>query len=71
VVGHDLENLTSGHGGPQDPEVLYRPSDIAADIQPAELILVRNETVPRSVTDAPGQPVEALDALVMARRPVG
>src|ERR1019366_1344819 len=23
VVGHDLENLTSGHGGPQDPAVLY------------------------------------------------
>jgi predicted methyltransferase len=31
VVGHDLENLTSGNGGPQSPAVLYRTSDIVAD----------------------------------------
>jgi SAM-dependent methyltransferase len=70
VVGHDLENLTAGHGGPQDPLVLYRPSDLAADIEPAELIVVRRETVVRSLTDGQGQPAEALDALVLARRPV-
>ena len=70
VVGHDLENLASGHGGPQDPLVLYRPSDLAADIEPAELIVVRRETVVRSLTDGQGQPAEALDALVLARRPV-
>jgi SAM-dependent methyltransferase len=70
VVGHDLENLTAGHGGPQDPLVLYRPSDLVADIEPAELIVVRGETVVRSLTDGQGQPAEALDALVLARRPV-
>ena len=69
VVGHDLENLTSGHGGPQDPAVLYRPDDIVADIEPAHLVIVRQETVSRSVTDGQGQPANALDALVMARRP--
>ncbi len=71
VVGHDLENLGSGHGGPQNPEVLYRPSDIVADIEPAGLIVDRSETAARSVTDGQGQPTEALDALVVARRPVG
>ena len=71
VVGHDLENLTSGHGGPQNPAVLYRPSDIVADIEPSQLVVVRDETARRSVTDAQGQPVEALDALVVARRPEG
>jgi SAM-dependent methyltransferase len=71
VVGHDLENLGSGHGGPQNPEVLYRPSDIVADIEPAGLIVDRSETAARSVTDGQGQPAEALDALVVARRPVG
>lgn len=71
VVGHDLENLGSGHGGPQNPEVLYRPSDIVADIEPAGLIVDRSETAARSVTDGEGQPAEALDALVVARRPVG
>ena len=71
VVGHDLENLGSGLGGPQNPAVLYRPSDIVADIEPAGLIVDRSETAARSVTDGQGQPAEALDALVVARRPVG
>jgi SAM-dependent methyltransferase len=71
VVGHDLANLTSGHGGPQDPTVLYRPGDIVADIQPARLVIVRDETVTRSLTDDQGQPAEALDALVLARRAMG
>ena len=68
VVGHDLENVTSGHGGPQDPGVLYRPSDIVADIDPAQLLVVRAETAVRSLTDTNGRPAEALDALVLARR---
>ena len=71
VVGHDLENLGSGHGGPQNPAVLYRPGDIVTDIEPAELIVDRSETVRRPMTDGQGQPVEALDALVVGRRPVG
>jgi hypothetical protein len=56
VVGHDLKNLTSGHGGPQDPTVLYRPSDIVADIEPAQLVIVRAETVTRTLTNDQGQP---------------
>lgn len=71
VVGHDLANLSSGHGGPQDPAALYRPADIVADIEPAQLTVVRAETVVRPLTDAQGQPVEALDALVLAQRAVG
>jgi SAM-dependent methyltransferase len=71
VVGHDLENLSSGHGGPQDPAVLYSPADIVADIETARLLVVRQETAPRSVTGADGQLVEALDTIVLARRPVG
>jgi SAM-dependent methyltransferase len=70
IVGHDLENLTSGHGGPQDPLVLYRPGDIVADIEPAQLVILREDTAVRSLTDGQGQPAEALDALVLARRAV-
>jgi hypothetical protein len=40
-------------------------------IEPAGLIVDRSETARRSVTDGQGQPAEALDALVVARRPVG
>jgi SAM-dependent methyltransferase len=71
VIGHDLENLANGHGGPQDPTVLYRPSDIVADIEPAQLVIVRDETAVRSLTDDHGQPAEAFDALVLARRAIG
>lgn len=70
VVGHDLANLVSGHGGPQDPTVLFTPSDIAADIEPARLAIVRSETAVRSLTDDQGRPAEALDALLLARRPL-
>jgi len=68
VVGHDLANLRSGHGGPQDAAVLYTPADIVADIEPAQLTVVRAETVVRSLTDDQGQPAQALDALVLVRR---
>jgi hypothetical protein len=68
VVGHDLENLVSGHGGPQNPTVLFRPGDIVADIEPAHLVILRQETAIRSLTDDQGQPAQALDALVLARR---
>jgi SAM-dependent methyltransferase len=71
VVGHDLENLTAGHGGPRDPALLYRPGDIVLDIELEHLVVAREETVPRSVADGRDQPVEALDALVVARRPLG
>jgi hypothetical protein len=68
VVGHDLENLAAGHGGPQNPTVLYRTSDILADIEPAQLVVLREETARRSLTDDQGEPADALDALVLARR---
>jgi len=49
---------------------LYRPSDIVEDIAPAHLVILRDETAVRSLTDGRGQPVEALDTLVLARRAV-
>ena len=54
-----------------DPGVLYRPSDIVADIEPARLLVVRAETAVRSLTDTEGRPAQALDALVLARRALG
>jgi hypothetical protein len=41
-----------------------------ADIGPARLIVVRAETVSRSLTDDQGKTATALDALVLARRAV-
>ncbi|MFI5041511.1 MAG: class I SAM-dependent methyltransferase [Acidimicrobiales bacterium] len=66
VVGHDLINLTEGHGGPRDPAVLFTPDDVAADL--AGLTIVRAERVRRAVVTEGGH-AEAVDALVRAVRP--
>jgi SAM-dependent methyltransferase len=62
VVGHDRSNLMEGVGGPQDPEVLFTPAEIAADL--ADFTIETAETVTRDLGD--GRP--AIDAVVMARR---
>jgi len=63
LVGHDSRNLTDGHGGPQDPRVLFRPEDFVAAI--GDLEVERAEPVERPV-EAEG--AVAIDALVRARR---
>lgn len=68
VVGHDTTNLTDGHGGPQDPDVLFSPDDIAADLAGSGLVVERADRVQRTVGTADGERV-AIDALVRAHRP--
>lgn len=68
VVGHDIENLRSGTGGPQDPAVLYSADDVVADLEGTGLVVERAEQVRRPVGE-PGRTVDALDCLVLARRP--
>jgi SAM-dependent methyltransferase len=65
VVGHDLLNLTEGVGGPSQPDVLFTPDDIVADLSGFEV--EKAERVRRSVTDD-GTVRDAIDALVRARR---
>ncbi len=66
IVGHDLENLAGGHGGPQEPSVLYTPDVIAAELP--GLILARNETVKRHAHTHEGV-ATAFDTLVLAMKP--
>ena len=69
VVGHDLENLTAGHGGPQDAEVLFNADDVVADLDGSGLNVVTAGQRRRHVeTDA--QPAEAIDVVVRAERQV-
>jgi SAM-dependent methyltransferase len=70
VVGHDLENLVGGVGGPQDPAVLCRPADVVADVEPAGLQVQRADTVRRPVVQDDGSARDALDLLVLATRPL-
>lgn len=65
IVAHDRSNLTEGHGGPQDPAVLYGPEDVVADIG-ALLHVVRAERVHRPV-QTPAGAVNAIDLVVRAR----
>jgi SAM-dependent methyltransferase len=65
VVGHDLENLNGGHGGPKDPRVLFTADEVATDLDGLEI--EKAERVLRPVETEEGE-VQAIDALVRARR---
>jgi SAM-dependent methyltransferase len=67
LVGHHAANLEQGHGGPQDPRVLYAAEQVADLWRPYADIL-RAEAVTRPVTDAEGGSRTAVDALVRAVR---
>jgi SAM-dependent methyltransferase len=70
VLGHDTTNVAEGYGGPQDPDVLFAPDDVATDVAGTGLIVDRSERVRREVQAADGEHV-AIDALLVARRPPG
>jgi len=65
VVGHDVANLSGGHGGPQDPAVLYTPEAVTAELD--GLTIRRAERVTRHVP-ADGGTAAAIDTLVSAVR---
>jgi SAM-dependent methyltransferase len=67
VVGHDIENLTAGFGGPQDPSVLFSAQDVVESIEGTGLHVERAEQVRRPVATEEGE-VDAIDALVRAVR---
>jgi SAM-dependent methyltransferase len=66
VVGHDLQNLNGGHGGPKDPRVLFTPADVSGGLPGLEI--EKAERVLRPVQTEEGE-AQAIDALVRARRP--
>ncbi|MHB1711168.1 MAG: SAM-dependent methyltransferase [Acidimicrobiales bacterium] len=65
VVGHDRTNLTDGYGGPQDPEILLTPEEVAADL--STLDVVRSARVERHVATDDGEK-RAIDTLVRATK---
>lgn len=65
VIAHDSTNLDSGTGGPQDPAVLYSPSDVTTDLDGSGLRVEVAKVLRRHVDGHP----DAIDALVIARRP--
>ena len=63
LVGHDLTNVTDGVGGPSDPDLLYTPDDVVAELPGLEI-----ERAERVLRDVAGADRPAIDALVRARR---
>ncbi len=64
IVGHALRNLTEGVGGPSDASLLHTVEDLRA--ASAGLEVERCEEVVR-----PTEGGDAIDAVLVARRPVG
>lgn len=67
VVGHDLDNLTEGYGGPQDPEVLLSADAVVEDLSTTGLTIESAGQVPRTVPTDDGERT-AIDLLVRATR---
>ena len=66
VIGHDRDNITRGHGGPQDPGRLYTSAAVTAELD--GLTVRRAEQVMRAVPTPEGERT-AIDTLVRAERP--
>lgn len=66
AVGHDRENIARGHGGPQDPDRLYTPAAVTAEL--GGLSIRRADQVLRPVPTPEGERT-AIDTLVRAERP--
>lgn len=61
LIGHDVDNLERGVGGPQDPAVLHSVDALRAAA--GDLTIERCEQVLRTVGDG-----QAVDAVLIARR---
>jgi SAM-dependent methyltransferase len=65
VVGHDVDNIVQGHGGPQDPRILHRVQDVVAALP--GLAIQRAEQAQRPVLTGDGERA-AIDSVVRAQR---
>jgi SAM-dependent methyltransferase len=65
IVGHDRTNVSDGVGGPQDPNVLFTPSEVAAEL--SGFAVQRAAAVRRPSSDGRGP----IDAVVRAVKRTG
>ena len=67
VLGHDVTNIGTGAHGPSNPDVLYTPQTVAAELP--GLAIAKAERLARRVETEAGA-AEAVDTLVVARRAI-
>ncbi|MFC6011356.1 class I SAM-dependent methyltransferase [Nocardia lasii] len=65
ILGHATRNVTEGYGGPQDPDILFTPDDLRADLAHAGLTIPTAHEIFRP-TEGP----DAIDSLLIAQRPL-
>ncbi|MFD9796352.1 class I SAM-dependent methyltransferase [Streptomyces sp. NPDC059070] len=68
IVGHHVDNLGRGLEGPSEPEKMFTPERLCAELP--ELRVERAARVPHTVTTSTGER-EAYATVVRASRPVG
>lgn len=68
LVGHDIENLDHGTGGPSDPAVLYSPEQIAAELTGFEIDKATRVRRPVGTEHREQGERDAIDNLVRAIR---
>ena len=66
AIGHDVDNIAHGHGGPQDPRILHRAGSVTAALP--GLTIHRAGQARRPVPAGDGERV-AIDTVVRAQRP--
>lgn len=67
LIGHDRTNIEHGHGGPQDPALLYEPDEVATLLTGVDILTAEKRRRP---VDTDGGRVHAIDCVVRAHRPV-
>jgi SAM-dependent methyltransferase len=65
ILGHASRNITDGYGGPQEPEILFSPEDLRADLPSDDI----NVTLAHEVF-RPTEGPDAIDSLLIAERPL-
>jgi SAM-dependent methyltransferase len=71
VLGRHVDDIgRDGGRGPRDPDLRYRPEELAGAF-PAELTLLRCEAVVRTVATDDGGPVELTDVVAFGVSPSG
>ena len=65
LVGHARRNLAEGVGGPQDPELLWEPEEITAELEALGVEVLDAEYVLRPFE---GSEVDAIDLRISGRR---
>ncbi|TCK00518.1 class I SAM-dependent methyltransferase [Nocardia alba] len=64
ILGHAARNIVDGYGGPQEPEILFSPEDLRADLARDDVTVTLAHEVFRP-TEGP----DAIDSLLIAQRP--